>query len=295
MQDIIIIHRSVKVKKQVSQNLADIISGEAVWTTCLRDIAFIRQENLTKYEPLLNNEDEIYSADLAYKFLLEVLCGMHSEIFGETEVLGQFKIFLQKQEELENPLMIAQKSYFQKLLHEVKTVRSEFLTNIGSQSYGSILRKMINKKDKVVIIGSGHLAGEILPWLSQLEIALYARNQKNAQNLKAQFPQIKINDLEFLKSSDQILVCAPIPNEELEKLISSTSASARVIDLRSECELLNPTRDYVSFSQLMALVQKEQEHLLGIEKSVLNKIEKLSQAFLSTVLIRPFGWDDICA
>lgn len=49
---------------------------------------------------------------------------------------------------------------------EVKKVRTEHIVGLGSQSYGSLLRRNTKDLDSATICGSGQLALEILPWLA---------------------------------------------------------------------------------------------------------------------------------
>ena len=61
------------------------------WQTCIRQIALIDESQLENVRPTLLRGDEIYHEDVGYRFLLEVICGLHSPLIGETEVYGQFK------------------------------------------------------------------------------------------------------------------------------------------------------------------------------------------------------------
>ena len=69
------------------------------WQTCLRRILFLNaNDNRALIEAaedqLVPPTVEIFRAQEAYRFLLEVICGLNSPIVGETAVMGQFKEFL---------------------------------------------------------------------------------------------------------------------------------------------------------------------------------------------------------
>src|SRR5262245_56556396 len=107
-----------------------------VWETCLRSIAF------TSSLPPVCDKDEIFSQQRAYQFLLEVICGLHSPVVGETEVFGQFKNFTKQWLE-RDPGRI---SLVQRLFSEAKEIRSLYLRNLGTQSYGSWVKRKVKSK-----------------------------------------------------------------------------------------------------------------------------------------------------
>src|SRR5438045_3448988 len=80
--DLILIHR-----QSSTPFVAD--SGWMLWQTCLRKIAFGGAEALGSIQ--IETGDQILSGSEAYQFCLEVICGLHSPLVGETEVFGQFK------------------------------------------------------------------------------------------------------------------------------------------------------------------------------------------------------------
>ncbi len=133
-------------------------SSVPVWATCLRSLAFAK--DLSDIE--LQEEDAIYAGEEAYAFLLEITCGLHSPIVGETEVFGQFKNFV--------PHWLAAQpdhtALAKRLLTDAKNLRAKHLSKLGNQSYGSWLRKNVSTED-VHVLGGGHLAKEILPYLAK--------------------------------------------------------------------------------------------------------------------------------
>lgn len=291
MQDIAIIHRRAKEK-----SLQQTFPEAPIWSTCLRELAFLNQEEVKNYLSQIETNkpetDEVYTGEEAYQFLLEILCGLHSEVFAETEVFGQFKIFIQKQVSEENAFMISRGTLFQQLMTDVKSLRAEFLTHIGSQSYGSILRKMIHKESQVAILGSGHLVGEVLPWLCQSNVHVFARNLAKALELQKDHRHIEVQGLGRIQGFDYVLVCAPMDNSSLYELID---VKQNIVDLRGEAELSLEKTHYTSFKDLMVLAQQEQKSLLAIKEKVVGKISELTENFKTKSWIRPFGWDDLCA
>ena len=62
--------------------------GWILWRTCLRSIWMGLSPNGISDLPLgpLADSVETYTGEAAYGFLLEVVCGLHSPLAGETEV-----------------------------------------------------------------------------------------------------------------------------------------------------------------------------------------------------------------
>ena len=58
-----------------------------VWRTCVRQVAFVDDP------AAIPQGVAAWHDEAAYAHLLEVVCGLHSPIVGETEVLHQFKVF----------------------------------------------------------------------------------------------------------------------------------------------------------------------------------------------------------
>src|SRR5438046_10434818 len=69
------------------------------WQTCLRRILFLNSnDNRAAIEAAEGGKAvpptvEVFRGQEAYRFLLEVICGLNSPIVGETAVMGQFKEF----------------------------------------------------------------------------------------------------------------------------------------------------------------------------------------------------------
>src|SRR4051812_23076807 len=156
LQDLRIVHR-----RKPATFLAD--HGPLVWATCLRSL---------KFGGTPDAGDEFYTQQDAYRFLLEVICGLKSPIVGETEVFGQFKIFSQEWVKREPK----RATLIQKLLSDAKAIRSRHLTGLGVQSYGSWVRGKLTH-NRVHFLGAGQLAREIHPYLAkqQRDLAIHVR------------------------------------------------------------------------------------------------------------------------
>jgi len=274
------------------------------WSTCLRQIAFLHSDDYSHIEKNLLDTDEIYRSDLAFRFLLEVVCGLKSPLIAETEVQGQFKIFLQETSKTHQQFWGIFSGFFQNILSASKHVRTEHLKDLGSQSYGSLIRRRLKADDSVTILGAGQLAEQILPWLKSVQsIYLNARTPVRAEILKSGYVQVQVKAWNEVLQSDVIVVAASITNHELIKnLKTKTLPTAKLIDLRGEASLnMNElkslqieAKNYESLSQLMKEIDNDQAKIFEQVSQAKISIQKCTEAFINKVILRPGGWEDLC-
>src|SRR5689334_14654991 len=138
-----------------------VAAGSPVWRTCLREVTFA--DDAAELDgrsaddaprPVLEGE--------AYRLLLEILCGLQSPMLGETQVMGQFKAFLASLNREQNWL----NRLGQRLLADAREIRTQHLQGLGSRSYGSAVRRYLSTTQHAVLIGTGKLAQEVLPFLA---------------------------------------------------------------------------------------------------------------------------------
>ncbi len=258
--------------------------GDLRWATCLREITF------TIHQP--SSATEFYSDQSAYQFLLQIICGLKSSLLGETEVMGQFKLFME-QVGLENP--------FGKFIHhlwvDAKAVRNQYLKNFGSQSYASLARRWCKGQNAVHVIGGGHLAQEINPWMmkSVETLTSHVRSTEKAKEvLKGQVVSLSEPNQ---KLGGALIIAAPLSNQELLDWIARNDCQFKtVIDFREgeNQSLINGVEFYClkdAFSQVDQGLKKR----LKLARQAKRAIDQAAEVRFSRRLIRPFGWDDLCA
>ncbi len=166
--------------------------------TCLRSIVI--SENPKPVKAL--ESYEFYSGREAFRFLLEVICGLHSPMFGETEVFGQFKDFVSKnRREFGSEMIYVVNS----LLQEAKKIRKDYLQNLGCASYGSLLRKHLRSTDQDIhIIGAGSLSQDLLPWLAKSRglVHVYTRGVGNHRFLMEKYKNLFLKTLDCLEKAE---------------------------------------------------------------------------------------------
>lgn len=123
---------------------------------------------------------EFYVGVEAYQFLLEVICGLKSHLLAENEITAQFKNAYNeysKREGKDTGLLLL----LEKLFKDAKEVRSQFLNQLGQQSYASITRSFLSKKiveGEVLVLGSGGLAFSLAKLLKKkYRVSIAARNE----------------------------------------------------------------------------------------------------------------------
>ena len=279
------------------------LPADLVWETCRRKIYFYDTEN--NNDALKKQAGWLQGLD-AEAFMIQVLCGLESPLIGETEVLGQFKKLIE--DHASNPWVEKLKKYrLQQWLTIIKDIREKYLCHLGSQSYGSYLRRNIHAKQKVAVIGSGQLTQEILPWLDPKSgfnpPVVYARDIQKAslslQKVKTPFEIKSLHEFDTMITENQtLIIAAPLSHSEVKNLLNDGHGVNQVFDLRrdssefsdrSKCSLL-----WVDLDAVMASFSLQKERLGQRSQAALEAIEQWKQRESNRATIRPFGWEDLC-
>lgn len=295
MEDILLVHRKASAKSLVGE-------PGALWKTCLRQILFVEASN---FSFTASEDDQILRGSNALQFLLEVLCGLHSPVLGETEVLGQFKLFVQERRNLGDFHFSEAQKWLQFVLAEVKRIRADQLMSLGSNSYGSLLRKYTREFDGVSIFGSGHLAGEVLPWMAlKKNLQVVSRQPEKLQVFAQKWTHLQLNTYsENPALNEVVVIAAPLEDARILQLLDRNGAAVRrIFDLRGEknhlAPLLQERGDGIELTSLNQLFAEMEE----ARKENAEKISALKRIITEKVLQfqdrsehRPLGWDDLCA
>lgn len=271
-----IIHRS-------HGNQRDIPEGFTEWKTCLRSIFFGDEHS-----------DTTHSGTDAYEFILQVICGLHSPMIGETEILAQFKNFLEK-----NPNTITRK-ISNKLIQDAKTLRTKYLKSYGSQSYGSYTLKESKGFDTIVLLGAGSLVQEIVPIIKDFpgKIVIRTRSPEKALPIKEKYPQVQIETEKNQYKNALVVIAAPIPTHVLENLINENFSDSSILDMRSvqDGPALNIHNEfaYKTLTEIFAEIEATQKVLQLTARKMKDEIKELSERWHKQAQMRPFGWEDLC-
>lgn len=306
MTELILIHRP-RNGNPLEETLQPVVEvgasslGAPIWSTCLRQIGFVHSRDFQQISSQIRAADEVYQGEAAFGFILEVVCGLKSPLLGETEVQGQFKLFVASVAEKFPEMWGAYSSFFQGVLSESKRVRTLHLKNLGSQSYGSLIRRRLGQ-ETVAILGAGQLTQQILPWLKQAQkIQIHARSTEKAKALSAGYSQVEVRQWLQSPEAGLLVVAAPISNQELMSALENRMAE-KVIDLRGEQRLDADHLQalglghgsYESLQELMSEMNQDQQRIGEKVDDARRSICRCGESFMNRAISRPGGWEDLC-
>lgn len=245
------------------------------WETCLRTVYFGTVNDLP---PDLPSEMEVYRGPEAYFFCLHTVSGLKSPMIGETEVWGQFKGLFRDFDfsALENGAVLQR--FVQSIFSDGKLVRHNHLTGLGSQSYGSLARRILRGLDEINIVGSGKLVKEMLPWLAKgpRKVRIFCRRPDQGRELfqelkikPAQFEVVGIDRIESVNCRGGLVVAAPVSGDWVQRFFSGQFIE-KTVDLRD-----NSTKDRLQMNcDVIAL----NEFFKEIESTRIQVAEKVVEA-----------------
>lgn len=303
MEDILLVHR--KSNRNFGGDFSESLQDAAIFKTCLRKILFCTEMDLNNYSDVIEAEDIILRGEKALSLLLEILCGLHSPIVGETEVFGQFRLFIESRKQLQDPLFGDHQKWLNFVMTEVKKTRAEHLVGLGSQSYGSLLRRHTKDLDSVTICGSGHLAQEILPWLAHKKsIQVICRDPAKMQAFAEKYDNLKISTYNnaFIHG-EALVIAAPLNDERIVELMNKQENRPHAVyDLRGEQNALAtivasqfPHAEFMGLHNFFAEIEETKKDTTTKLEALKSALLDRSRAFVQRIELRPLGWDDICA
>ena len=272
------------------------------WQTCLRKLVF-SQRGAPAPSPS-HVAWEFYHAERAYQFLLEIVCGLHSPLLGETEVLGQFREFCAAAAFPKNHWGQFLRQLTADLLRDAKRIRQAHLQHLGNRSYGSLASRQLAGLPVVAVLGAGQLAQEMLPaLLEQTEVRIFARAVSRASSACIAQPGLSIHAWqgELVAWPDApagLVIAAPLRAHDICGWVERQNASfTRVLDLRGEaaCDPLRLKSEVIDLRAFFASLQSERRHAAQRAQAARAAIAQLAQRQLRQVQCRPYGWEDLCA
>lgn len=304
MSELVIIHRA-----HAQTTLSSLSNAEAtqqdlsvfnIWQTCRRQIFFSDESRWNGQWAY--NHDDVFVGLEAEEFLIEVLCGLKSPLVGETEVFGQFKNWWQALEDQDFKNKFSPR--VQNIFSVVKKIREETLYRLGSQSYGSLLRKILNESEggrRVDFIGAGQLTREILPWVQKKsEYRIWCREPEKVMRELSEFKTDWICALdEKSEFASDIVIAAPLGHDEVIRLIRSKNidfSQIRVFDFRHDSMSFKERdffAEYYDLDHFSTQVKEQKQDIQNSLKSAYGRIQAWKQQEQGRIQVRPFGWDDL--
>ncbi len=180
LADLIVLNRRTPDRTPTSLLPEPLVLG-----TCLREVRIAIQS--AREQPSAGTADaagfERYTGVEAYGFLLQLACGLESEIAGETEILGQIKQAWRDHEIAQPEAAKELRPWIQRLLQDTKEIRSEYVVSLGSATYGSLVRRLLGGTltGPTLLIGAGQLAETVLPFLDTGEVLVWNRSRARSE------------------------------------------------------------------------------------------------------------------
>jgi glutamyl-tRNA reductase len=301
--------------------------SSSLWLqTCLRTVAIARETQGSAESSTCSSHESFRDSE-AYRFLLQMACGLHSPIVGETEVAGQVREAFARFSHPEH------RSWYVRLhsilSEDMKRVRERHLIGLGSQSYGSYVRRELGRAAEIEILGAGPLAQEVTTWLlkpkdptevsSPRLVRIRVREMLRARQKagwafgdKAQAAGLLVESM-AAPSSDRaagplgLVVAAPLSNADLDRWllqaypVPGQRERLTVIDLRGGlepgeerlAERIKIERS-IDLAQVFSEISRVQEEAHIKKSKALAYIDELVERRVRSMSVRPFGWDDVC-
>lgn len=253
--------------------------------------------NMTQLESIKSDKYvQLKGAD-AYQYVLEVLCGLQSQMLGENEIVNQYKSAFA----LYNQIPIKQKQLtiiLEKLLKDSKEIRTKYLSHIGQSGYASVAKKIFSKSNakEVLIIGTGHLALDLLHYLKKTyAISICARNKSKLEEWQniAPIKTIPWIDYAQIKNYSIILNTVGVPNFVLADEVFFHEWASRhheqdryFIDFGSPSSITAPKNEKHLFT-----LDDLFTHGSQIDSQKITKLEHAKRAIEQTVLNRVLWLD----
>jgi hypothetical protein len=174
-------------RKSSGDTSTSLLPEACVIGTCLREvrIGMLPPDD----QPMKAEADaaghELHTGADAYRFLLQLACGLESEISGETEILGQVKQAWRDCETGGGEVSRQLRPWMQRLLQDTKEIRSEYVVGLGSVTYGSLVRRLLGgaSPGPTLLLGAGQLAETILPFLDTGDVLVWNRSRERAAQM----------------------------------------------------------------------------------------------------------------
>jgi glutamyl-tRNA reductase len=299
----------INLRHEAREKMPAVLNG-LEWQTCLRRILILNAHDAASTIAAIENGQmtlptvEIFRGPQAYRFLLEVVCGLNSPIVGETAVMGQFKEFLLGAKFPKNHWGSFLRQLATSLMIDAKRIRHNHLQGIGSQSYGSLVRQQVKGMPAVAVLGAGKLAREILPWLiGKTKVRVLYRSWDRAKDLLETYPEIdlvKYSDAHarWQENEAALVVAAPLSADEVSRWMSLQGADfTKCLDLRAEAasDPVSAAGEVIKLNELFEALRAERERLEGHVEAARSEIKQMVQRQSQQAQFRPFGWEDLCA
>jgi hypothetical protein len=204
---------------------------------------------------------------------------------GETEIFSQFKEFTAHYPEL--------REVWNKLINDVKYIRTKYFKDNGSQTYGSFLCEYAKGFEEICFIGNGNLTRSVLPLLDKYhgQIKIFCRNPPPHSNLQ------NLDSIQPSTDKSLLVVAAPLSSVQIEEYLDRKNAFKGLVDFRSLDEGPSIRKNglkSIRLDEIFEIITRNQGKLKNNIIAIKNEIDQRSRYWEKKLTIRPFGWEDLC-
>ncbi len=272
------------------------VEGLVDWHTCMRSV-YIGDNRLTPMSAYYSLSDyEVFTGYKAYSVLLEIVSGIRSKLFGESEIQFQFNERFSKENLLYSPLTESILKLKNHILEHVKQIRSEYIKGKGRLTYGGIADSLLPGNINLAILGTGQLAESMIVHLlkKNRKLSIVGRNTERLYFFKKKFNILTLDYSKFQPSFHSIIIANPyLP----ENLIPQLTENSIILDFRADeiikNDLLSNKILYFSFQNILNKIQATKENEEILKSQIINRILELTEERENEVLQNPNGWEDI--
>ena len=306
LSNLIILHKKVPNAKTSLH-----VEAHYYWSTCLRTLAFYDKSRLQPSDILFlekerSNGWDMHQSQDTYQILLQIILGLDSQILGETEVHSQFKECFNDERLQHSHMKNILQPLRNSLLSQAKFIRAQYFQNLGSHSYAGIARKLSKNCSDIYLLGTGHLAKQMIPFLQKKHLVhIVGRNYNHIEtelhipkspnhnvskackikqatknsHLNKEIPQQQSQFYTFtefkelqLAQSSVIIIAACLPT--FFPYLSNIQANARIIDYRADHEDNVHIFDKYNYYSLQQ-IYKTRENVEAQKRDLFLKIQTL--------------------
>lgn len=285
--NLILLHSTDPISKPLDDSHLE------VWKTCQRTLVFTDN----RIFPMEGNERffdgwEVYHGYDAYRFLLEVVSGLRSKLFGESEIQAQFRDRFREENTNGSNFGTSLLRLRDQILEHTKQIRSKYLVGIGRQTYGSVTEPYLHNHKEVTLLGTGKLVDSILPYLvsKQKVVRLIGRNQNRLQELSALYPISTYHWEDYKPNNEAIIIASSFLPFNWDEMIKSSSI---ILDFR-ENKVENKNYDhYIPLSQILNDLHETDEQIQAVKMDLQYYLTELTREREEEQLHIMNGWEDL--
>lgn len=268
-------------------------AGLEVWQTCQRTIAFgdRRLFPITEEERFYKGH-EVFHGFEAYRFLLEVVSGLRSKLFGESEIQAQFRDRFREERVTDSNFALSLLRLRDQILEHTKQIRSKYLTGIGRQTYGSVADSYLQKHKSVTLLGTGKLATSILPYLvsKNKEIRLIGRNQTKMTELQKEYSITTHHWEDYKPGAEAIVIASSFLPFNWDSMIESSSL---ILDFRETALNESNYKNYIPLSKILSDLQDTDEQIQSVKMDLQFFLTELTREREEEQIHIMNGWEDL--